>query len=331
MPDEAPPARRRLIGLVEIVLVLLAFTLLALVPSVAQIAPVANSGASSQSVHSEWDAEYPAENFPGSAFFYLDPADTGARGLNGNELGNNAARPFILRSGSLEHARAMKCLTDAIYYEAANEPDAGQRAVAQVILNRMHHPAYPNSVCGVIYQGSERSTGCQFSYSCDGSMARVPERLSWFRARNVAADALAGYVYAPIGMATHYHATYVYPAWAPSLHVIGTIGSHRFYSWKGMAGDPTAFVSNHAGREPMPGPKPRLASVLSSTGLDPASLQKKYDAEFAAGLVTVQAQYGVADAAITGDQRPAGVAGLQSSDIKPQYRNSGTWKIQPDG
>ena len=90
--------------------------------------------------------------------------------------------------------------------------------MAQVILNRMRHPTYPNSVCGVIYQGSERATGCQFSYSCDGSMARIPARASWLRAQHVAAQALAGSVYAPVGMATHYHATYVYPYWAPSLN-----------------------------------------------------------------------------------------------------------------
>jgi spore germination cell wall hydrolase CwlJ-like protein len=96
------------------------------------------------------------------------------------------AQPFILKTGTAEYNRALKCLTDAIYYEAANEPEAGQRAVAQVILNRMRHPTFPNSVCGVIYQGSERVTGCQFSYSCDGSMARQPARISWLRAQKVA-------------------------------------------------------------------------------------------------------------------------------------------------
>ncbi|HEV7232615.1 MAG TPA: cell wall hydrolase, partial [Sphingorhabdus sp.] len=223
---------RRLIGAREIVLVLIAFALLAVVPSVAQISPFGRDEAAPAAAKLKWDAEYPAENFPGSAFYYLDqnysippvtlePGQGDVSAVLGDApiddvktpadfAAGGAARPFVMRAGSLEHSRALKCLTDAIYYEAANEPDAGQRAVAQVILNRMRHPTYPNSVCGVIYQGSERATGCQFSYSCDGSMARIPARAAWLRAGRVAAQALAGSVYAPVGMATHYHATYVY-------------------------------------------------------------------------------------------------------------------------
>jgi Cell Wall Hydrolase len=205
-------ARQRIIGTREIILVLIAFALLALVPSVAQIAPFSQSDAPVATSDLKWDAEYPAENFPGSAFFYLDQnyaappmtttpdvpsfigdaPDTDIKSPYDFAVGG-AAKPFVMRAGSVDHARALKCLTDAIYYEAANEPDSGQRAVAQVILNRMRHPTYPNSVCGVIYQGSERATGCQFSYSCDGSMARIPARASWLRAQRVAADALAGW------------------------------------------------------------------------------------------------------------------------------------------
>jgi spore germination cell wall hydrolase CwlJ-like protein len=74
------------------------------------------------------------------------------------------------------------CLTAAIYYEAASEPDDGQRAVAQVVLNRVAHPAYPKTVCGVVYQGSERGTGCQFTFTCDGALARKPSRYFWDRA-----------------------------------------------------------------------------------------------------------------------------------------------------
>jgi hypothetical protein len=323
--DQDPPAPRRLIGVVEIFLVLLAFALLALVPSVAQ------NAAPSQLVPLRWDAELPAENFPGSAFFYLDPAYTSPHSSRGDEVTGNAARPFVLRSGGVEHVRALRCLTDAIYYEAANEPDAGQRAVAQVTLNRLRHPAYPNSVCGVIYQGSERSTGCQFSYSCDGSMARVPARISWLRAQNVAADALTGYVYTPVGMATHYHATYVYPAWAPRLNAIGTIGSHRFYSWKGQAGQPASFISNYAGREPHPGPNPRSASATTNIVLDPITLQRKHNAERAAEnraggpqpVIIPNAVY--ADSTVYDGTR--GTHLPQASGIKAQYQNSGTWKI----
>ena len=336
---EVPPARRRLIGATEIFFVLLAFALLALVPSVAQIAPLGRSdGASAPIV---WDAEYPAENFPGSAFFYLDPADPDEPAPRGNIVQTNAARPFVLRVGSNEYARALKCLTDAVYYEAANEPDAGQRAVAQVILNRMRHPTYPNSICGVIYQGSERATGCQFSYSCDGSMAGVPARASWLRAQRVAADALSGYVFAPIGLATHYHAHYVSPSWAPSLNFLGTIGAHRFYSWKGKAGQSSAFASNYAGREPFPGPKPRAWPLASATDLDPISLQKKYETEFAktrlkaeaASRLTPDARPFINANAVYDDVMPSSASeqSVQSqvSQIKPEYQNSGTWKNYP--
>jgi spore germination cell wall hydrolase CwlJ-like protein len=382
---DAPVPRRRLIGGREIILVMLAFALLAIVPSVAQIAPFSGKDQISSSAPVNWDAEYPAENFPGSAFFYLDPSDAGRAAvpefaspqadafgddaiLPNNDVRNTAgaARPFVVRAGSVEHARALKCLTDAIYYEAANEPDAGQRAVAQVILNRMRHPTYPNSVCGVIYQGSERATGCQFSYSCDGSMARVPARASWLRAQGVAADALAGYVYAPVGMATHYHATYVYPYWAPSLNFIGTIGAHRFYSWKGSAGRQSAFFRSYAGREPFPGPKPRAWSPQYANDLDPIALQKRYEKEFAAARLKAEAeaQYamrGVSSitpnapyADITparqrsaatyaapaysreaqhrgGDAEYGGQRLPQGTDIKSEYQNSGTWKNQPTG
>nr|WP_315458179.1 cell wall hydrolase [uncultured Sphingorhabdus sp.] len=380
----APAARRRLIGPREIILVMLAFALLAIVPSVAQIAPFSNDGGSARSTTAGWDAEYPAENFPGSAFFYLDSADdrTGiVPTQDDSALGAvdgidavtqqaaaspNAALPFVMRAGSSEHARALKCLTDAIYYEAANEPDAGQRGVAQVILNRMRHPTYPNTVCGVIYQGSERTTGCQFSYSCDGSMARIPARASYLRAQRVAADALAGYVYAPVGMATHYHATYVYPYWAPSLNFIGTIGAHRFYSWKGSAGRPSAFYRRHAGFEPFPGPKPRAWSPVLANDLDPITLQKRYEKEFATARLKAEAeaqnaarlQSSIAPAAPYADitparqratatyaaptysreaQRRGGEAAYKgerlpdATNIRSEYQNSGTWKSQPTG
>ncbi|HEV2044657.1 MAG TPA: cell wall hydrolase, partial [Sphingomicrobium sp.] len=108
----------------------------------------------------------------------------------------SAARPFVGgNASSMDQARALECQTSAIYYEAGQEPTDGQRAVAQVILNRARHPAFPSSVCGVIYQGSTRQTGCQFTFTCDGSMARAPMAASWARARKVAAAALAGSVY----------------------------------------------------------------------------------------------------------------------------------------
>ncbi len=147
--------------------------------------------------------EHAGENFPGSAFYYLDDSGSLALAtpavLTSNELGLGAGsdmvRGLTLAGSPLDHARALQCLTAAIYYEAAMEPDAGQQAVAQVVLNRVMHPSYPNTVCGVVYQGSERATGCQFTFSCDGAMARAPSAIYWARARRVAERALAGYVY----------------------------------------------------------------------------------------------------------------------------------------
>lgn len=382
---ERKAVRRRLIGTREILLVLIAFALLAIVPSVAQIAPFSDSSKMPPPATLKWDAEYPAENFPGSAFYYLDPSysspaptyDVG-RGeisplvdnadikISGDVSVGGGARPFVMRAGTVDHSRALKCLSDAIYYEAANEPDAGQRGVAQVILNRMRHPTYPNTVCGVIYQGSERATGCQFSYSCDGSMARIPARAAWLRAQRVAADALSGFVYAPVGMATHYHATYVYPYWAPSLNFVGTIGAHRFYSWKGSAGRQSAFFRGHAGREPFPGPKPRVWTPSLANDLDPIQLQKRYEKEFAAARLKAEADAQSAMRAASSIAPPLPYADItparqraaasyatpdyssearsrggenayggerlpQATNVKPEFQNSGTWKSQPTG
>jgi hypothetical protein len=173
------------------------------------------------------------------------PLDTGP---------NPAARPFSMANASpVDQARALECLTSAIHYEAGNESDDGQRAVAQVILNRVRHPAYPGNVCGVVYQGSTRATGCQFTFTCDGSLRRQPSAWSWNRARKVAEAALAGSVYAPAGMATHYHANYVVPYWASSLVKNAVVGTHIFYRWAGGWGRPRAFTGRYAGGEPSVG------------------------------------------------------------------------------
>lgn len=185
-----------------------------------------------------------------------------------------------------DHWRALQCLTAAIYYEAAREPDEGQQAVAQVVLNRVAHPAFPKTVCGVVYQGSERP-GCQFSFACDGSLARKPMKAFWDRARRVAADALAGNVYAPVGLATHYHTTAVHPYWAPSLAFIGTIGAHRFYNWAGAAGKPSAFTARYAGSEPIAAPHPRTWTPSPADISDPLALEKAFEAGKIAAAATI--------------------------------------------
>ncbi|MCC7268745.1 MAG: cell wall hydrolase, partial [Caulobacteraceae bacterium] len=159
------------------------------------------------------------------------------------------ARPFVLKASAGDAERALKCLAQAVYYEAAREPREGQRAVAQVVLNRLRHPAYPKSVCGVVYQGSARVTGCQFTFTCDGALAYAPEPGLWDRARAVARAALAGFVDRQVGTATHYHADYVAPYWAPTLVKLNQIGAPIFYRWTGPGGLPAAFTGRYAGNE----------------------------------------------------------------------------------
>lgn len=164
---------------------------------------------------------------------------------------NPAALPFSMANASpQDRARSLDCLSAAIYYESATEPLDGQRAVAQVIINRMRHPAYPNTICGVVFEGAQRRSGCQFSFTCDGSLRRQPMPTYWGRSREVAAAALNGYVYAPVGLALNYHANYVVPNWASSLNKNANVGLHIFYRWRGNQGGPTAFTDRYVGAEP---------------------------------------------------------------------------------
>ncbi len=158
-----------------------------------------------------------------------------------------AARAFVLpECASLDQRRALLCLTQAVYYEAGYEPIAGRRAVAQVVLNRMRHPAFPKSVCGVVYQRNATPV-CQFTFVCDGSLLRRPEAAAWKQAEQIARAALAGYVERTVGSATHYHADYVAPRWAPMLTKISKLGAHIFYRWPGGWGQPAAFVGRYIG------------------------------------------------------------------------------------
>ncbi len=162
------------------------------------------------------------------------------------------ARPFVFRPASAaDRQRALRCLTQGIYYEAALEPTDGQEAVAQVILNRVRDLNYPNSICGVVFEGADRSTGCQFSFTCMGALAQVPVGWAWKRSQVVAERMLAGHVATKVGTATHYHADYVHPWWATTLNKLTQIGAHIFYRWKGMSGETSAFRQAYSGREPV--------------------------------------------------------------------------------
>ena len=184
-------------------------------------------------------------------------------------------RPFVLETDAADQGRAVHCLAQAVYFEAAREPLRGQQAVAQVVLNRVRHPAYPKSVCGVVYQGASLPTGCQFTFTCDGALRWRPETALWDRALGVAKKALAGYVDRDVGSATHYHAAYVAPYWAPTLVKMTQVGQHIFYRWTGTWGEPAAFTGHYAGREailtpailqsapgvPTPAPEPRKVTL----------------------------------------------------------------------
>jgi hypothetical protein len=183
-----------------------------------------------------------------------------------------AAKPFLVgQKPSFD--RAVECLTAAIYYEAATEPAQGQRAVAQVVLNRVRHPAFPKTVCGVVYQGSERTTGCQFTFTCDGSLVRTPLPELWMRARRVAAAALAGHVEPTVGVATHYHANWVVPYWASSLTRSTAIGGHIFYRWSGFWGTPAAFRGRYAMSEPDIIGRLKAIEMLSAHAVESAAVE----------------------------------------------------------
>jgi len=163
---------------------------------------------------------------------------------------NPAAAPFLFKGSAAARGQALQCLASAVYYEAGNQDADGERAVAQVVLNRVRHPAFPASVCSVVYEGSTRITGCQFTFTCDGSLYRQPDADGWRRAYKVAQAALSGSVYAPVGYATHYHADYVVPYWSSTLAKNAIVGAHIFYRWAGGWGQPAAFIKSYAGHEP---------------------------------------------------------------------------------
>ncbi len=314
--------------------------------------------------------EQPGQSFPGSAFYYLadaprmalttgaapsplfDISGTGNRDASQLVETHNAgpaARAFFSAGSGIDKSRALQCLTAAVYYEAASETVGGQRAVAQVVLNRVAHPSYPNSVCGVVYQGSERRTGCQFSFTCDGSLDRKPSTAAWDRARMVAQQALSGETYAPVGLATHYHTIWINPYWSSSLNPVGTIGAHRFYRWRGLAGQPAAFREAYAGSEPFAAPSVRKASQLARDAADPVALARAFEElpkkalissansapNSAAGPVrkaetnAPPPNYVPAVTSRGGDQIFKAGNLPEAGGIRPEYANSGRWIAQP--
>ncbi|OAN59829.1 cell wall hydrolase [Sphingomonas sp. TDK1] len=219
---------------------------------------------------------------------------------------NPAARPFHLIGPADSQERALDCLAAAEVYEAGDDA-LGERAVAQVILNRVRHPAFPKTVCGVVFQGSERSTGCQFTFSCDGALLRwSPTAAAWARARDIAKMALHGAVFRPVGHATHYHTDWVVPYWSASLDKIVGLHTHLFFRWAGWWGTPPAFNRSYVAEEPkialLGKLSPAHAATAEETDLgsagDPGATGLLFDVRKAAGAIPASA----VPAAVAGDQ-----------------------------
>ena len=240
----------------------------------------------------------------------------------GLALGEPSGPSFLAGMNQRDRMRATLCLASAIYYEAATEPDEGQRAVAQVVLNRVRHREWPNSVCGVVYQGSS-APGCQFSFACDGAMARGPSLTAWIRARRVAEAALAGSVYTPVGAATFYHTLAVSPPWAPRLVPMSVVGAHIFYRLPGDTGGSEALPFRYAGGEPTPGPLPRVAAPadLLRVAVVPSLVVA---IPSPSTPVAVAARVTQSPVAPSRDDRYVAGA-LPDSQIRPEFRDSGKW------
>ena len=159
-----------------------------------------------------------------------------------------AALPFKLSGSAADFNNARDCLALAAMAEAGVS-DQGQRAVIQVILNRVRHPAFAGTVCGVVFEGSQRATGCQFTFTCDGSLARRYGAADWAASRARAEQGLRGFVYAGVGTATHYHTDWVFPSWSPKLEKIAQVETHLFFRWPGRWGTKAAMTKLYRGGE----------------------------------------------------------------------------------
>jgi spore germination cell wall hydrolase CwlJ-like protein len=164
---------------------------------------------------------------------------------------------FVYTGSALDRDSALTCLAAAALYEAGDDK-SGEQAVAQVVLNRLRHPAFPKTVCGVVFQGSDRSTGCQFTFTCDGALDRPVRPEAWRRARAIADAALSGFVDAAVGTATHYHTDWVVPYWRDTLTKVAKVGTQIFYRWPGAWGGPRAFAGQP---QPFERLDPRLVSL----------------------------------------------------------------------
>jgi hypothetical protein len=228
-----------------------------------------------------------------------------------------AAPPFHFSGTELSRGRAMACLAAAGWYEAGDDV-LGEQSVLQVVLNRARHPAFPRTICGVVFQGSERTTGCQFTFSCDGSLQRrKPSATAWARAMALASSMLDGHVDPRVGIASHYHADWVVPYWAPTLVKLAQVRTHIFYSWKGKWGSPRALLAASRAEEP---------GIAALAGLSTAHMP------LAGTVVTTEPGTKEALAETAPPAAPAGVGdrALRGAIVRADEASAGKYFIQVD-
>ena len=242
--DRGPLAAFAALVLLPIALLALAGTLPGPAASPASVAPVETA---------EPMPDLPAS--PEDTVVLSELTATDARARNAAvefaAVGPGTPSPFRFDGSAADRLRARDCLALAGMAEAGGG-DGDQRAVMQVILNRVRHPAFARTVCGVVFEGAQRPTGCQFSFTCDGSLARRYSDAAWRAARDRAEQMLGGATHAPVGNATHFHADYVYPWWSDQLDKVAQVGAHIFFRWRGFWGSRSALSARYAGGEPDP-------------------------------------------------------------------------------
>jgi len=213
-----------------------------------------------------------------------------------------SSRFDLVVTNALDSARDLECLTQAVYYEARGESVQGQEAVAQVVLNRVRHPAFPKTVCAVVFQGAAVGHGCQFSFACDGSMRDRREPAAWRRAQGVAARALGGAVMTAVGKSTHFHAIGYGSQWDGDMIRVAQVGMHIFFRFGHGGAAITQLPADGvqiASASPAPteaSPAPVLASLLPAPVAGDGS-----------GRVEAKAASPSKDAASPGASAPAGV------------------------
>ena len=218
-------------------------TALAVIGTAAIVIPTIGAQASTQRVNAEWAeaaAEFRASDVQPVAFTAVETP----RLRDVSDIRSLSPLRVEHRRWAENRASEHQCLAEAVYYEARSESRSGRLAVADVVKNRVKSKHYPNSICGVVYEGSHRPFACQFSFACDGSMDVAPKGKAWQRSQDIAQLSLTGFVPDMTKNSTHYHTIAINPDWAETLEFKATIGFHKFYrpSWR-ERGSSTAAIA----------------------------------------------------------------------------------------